>query len=227
MGTAGDRGATRTSRCSLQILHSQMAWGRLLVLCTPHLVHTFCGQKTKSRVTPGPPEMSPTPAGSGQLRRHHHQRLRGCREPKIRGAPGVGGGLRGSGRGLTFLQSSQTTQAEPLVPSCSPQRMQRFTPSPSTLRRMSSSRVIRRLARGHRNVRKRRWECQGKSRIRGKGAAPRGRPLPLVRMFLSRVSLPTEPLPLQLWDKTTSQRGIRLQQVCKAQYPLPGMLPER
>lgn len=48
---------------------------------------------------------------------------------------------------LTFLQSSQTTQAEPRGPSCSPQRMQRFTPSPSTLRRMSSSRVIRRLER--------------------------------------------------------------------------------
>lgn len=51
---------------------------------------------------------------------------------------------------LTFLQSSQTTQAEPRGPSCSPQRMQRFTPSPSTLRRMSSRRVIRRLAGGDR-----------------------------------------------------------------------------
>lgn len=31
-----------TSRCSLQILQSQMAWGRLLVVSTPHLVQTFC-----------------------------------------------------------------------------------------------------------------------------------------------------------------------------------------
>lgn len=51
-----------------------------------------------------------------------------------------------TGRCLTFLQSSQTTQADPRGPSCSPQRMQRFTPSPSTLRRMSSSRVMSRLA---------------------------------------------------------------------------------
>lgn len=55
---------------------------------------------------------------------------------------------RGAGRRLTFLQSSQTTQADPRGPSCSPQRMQRFTPSPSTLRRMSSSRVMSRLAGG-------------------------------------------------------------------------------
>lgn len=31
-----------TSRCSLQILQSQIVWGRLLVVCTPHLVQTFC-----------------------------------------------------------------------------------------------------------------------------------------------------------------------------------------
>lgn len=69
--------------------------------------------------------------------------------PKERGARFCTGGClcgsRGTGRALTFLQSSHTTQADPRGPSCSPQRMQRFTPSPSTLRRMSSSRVMRRL----------------------------------------------------------------------------------
>lgn len=103
---------------------------------------------------------------------------------------------------LTFLQSSQTTQAEPLVPSCSPQRMQRLTPSPSTLRRMSSSRVIRRLPRGHRECQ----ECQEKALgMPGKGQDG-GWPLPLVQLFLSLMSLPMEILPLQLWDKTTSQQ---------------------
>lgn len=36
-----------TSLCSLQILQSQMEWGRLLVVWTPHLVHTFCVGKKR------------------------------------------------------------------------------------------------------------------------------------------------------------------------------------
>lgn len=47
--------------------------------------------------------------------------------------------------GGTFLQSSHTTQAEPSMPSCSPHRMQRFTPSPATFFLMVSRRSTRRL----------------------------------------------------------------------------------
>lgn len=156
-----------------------MAWGRLLVVCTPHLVHTFCGENTELAHT-GATEMSPpprvTPAVPGYGNGH----------PESAVPPGWGWfvGPRGGGGGLTFLQSSQTTQAEPLAPSCSPQRMQRFTPSPSTLRRMSSSRVIRRLGRGHRECQERRRECQEKRRIPGQGPAAR------VPLFLFLVSLP-------------------------------------
>lgn len=61
-GQQGQQGqafrVTLTSRCSLQILHSQMAWGRLLVVCTPHLVHTFCGQN-KELGDVGATKMSP------------------------------------------------------------------------------------------------------------------------------------------------------------------------
>lgn len=46
-------GTALTSRCSLQILQSQMAWGRLLVLSTPHLVQTFCGENKKSKASGG------------------------------------------------------------------------------------------------------------------------------------------------------------------------------
>lgn len=46
-------GTTLTSRCSLQILQSQMAWGRLLVLSTPHLVQTFCGENKKCKASGG------------------------------------------------------------------------------------------------------------------------------------------------------------------------------
>lgn len=43
-----------------------------------------------------------------------------------------------------FLQSSHTTHAEPSMPSCSPHRMQRFTPSPATFFLMVSRRSTRR-----------------------------------------------------------------------------------
>lgn len=47
LGHEEQPGAALTSRCSLQILQSQMAWGRLLVVSTPHLVQTFCREKRK------------------------------------------------------------------------------------------------------------------------------------------------------------------------------------
>lgn len=45
--------AALTSRCSLQILHSQMGWGRLLVVSTPHLVQTFCRERENYRGAEG------------------------------------------------------------------------------------------------------------------------------------------------------------------------------
>ena len=66
-------------------------------------------------------------------------------EPRLRPfAWDAQGSREGEGDG-TFLQSSHTTQAEPSIPSCSPHRMQRFTPSPATFFLMFSRRSTRRL----------------------------------------------------------------------------------
>lgn len=51
--------STLTSRCSLQILHSQMGCGRLLVVSTPHLVQTFWGES--KRAIGGTPRGSSAP----------------------------------------------------------------------------------------------------------------------------------------------------------------------
>lgn len=105
-----------TSRCSLQILHSHTARGRLLH-CVPHLVHIFymVGEKKRS------------------------QSMKSYVFSTIAWAAAE------MPSQLTFLQSSHTTELTPGEPSCSPHSKQRDIPSPHTVFFISSRRFIKRL----------------------------------------------------------------------------------
>ena len=119
-----------TSRCSLQILHSHTARGRL-PHCVPHLVHMFyaTGENRDFQLLALYDVITDTQLRDRDLL-YCLKRLCDAAEECV---------------WLTFLQSSHTTELTPGEPSCSPHSKQRDIPSPHTVFFMSSSLFIKRL----------------------------------------------------------------------------------
>lgn len=110
-----------TSRCSLQILHSHTARGRLLH-CVPHLVHIFYGIWEDICIS--------QVDSSWYMTFCVFQIVWSAAEKCD---------------WLTFLQSSHTTELTLGEPNCSPHSKQWDMPSPHTVFFMSSRRFINRL----------------------------------------------------------------------------------
>lgn len=110
-----------TSRCSLQILHSHTARGRLLH-CVPHLVHIFYGIWE---------DICISQVDSSWYMTFHVFRTVWSPAEEC--------------DWLTFLQSSHTTELTLGELNCSPHSKQRDMPSPHTVFFISSRRFINRL----------------------------------------------------------------------------------